>query len=66
LDFYRSRTLALGRLRRRLVERKGRKLGALQDVVVAEDGQLVAAIVANERVPFDAALRFAPERRSAA
>ena len=66
LDFYRSRTLALGGLRGRPVERKGRNLGALQDVVVAEDGQLVAAIVAGKRVPFDAALRFAPKRRSAA
>ena len=66
VDFYRSRTLALGALRGRPVERNGRKLGALQDVVVAEDGQLLAAIVAGERVPFDAALRFAPKRRSAA
>jgi uncharacterized protein YrrD len=66
LDFYRSRTLALGRLRGRPVERHGRKVGLLQDVVVAEDGQLVAAIVDNERVLFDAALRFAPQRRSAA
>ena len=66
LDFYRSHTLALSRLRGRTVERHGRKVGLLQDVVVAEDGQLVAAIVANERVPLDAALRFAPQRRSAA
>ena len=66
LDFYRSRTLALGGLRGRPVERKGRNLGALQDVVVAADGQLVAAIVTGKRVPFDAALRFAPKRRSAA
>lgn len=66
LDFYRSRTLALGGLRGRPVERKGRNLGALQDVVVAADGQLVAAIVAGKRIPFDAALRFAPKRRSAA
>jgi hypothetical protein len=66
LDFYRSRTLALGRLRGRPVERHGREVGLLPDVVVAEDGQLVAAIVANEHVPFDAALRFAPQRRSAA
>ena len=66
VDFYRSRTLALSGLRGRPVERNGRKLGALQDVVVAEDGQLLAAIVAGERVPFDAALRFAPKRRSAA
>ena len=66
LDFYRSHTLALSRLRGRTVERHGRKVGLLQDVVVAEDGQLVAAIVANERVPLDAPLRFAPQRRSAA
>ena len=66
LDFYRARTLALGRLRGRPVERHGRKVGLLQDVVVAGDGQLVAAIVENERIPFDAALRFAPKRRSAA
>jgi hypothetical protein len=66
LDFYRSRTLALGQLRGRAVERNGRQVGPLQDVIVAEDGELVAAIVENKRIPFDAALRFAPERRSAA
>ena len=66
VDFYRSRTLAFGALRGRPVERNGRKLGALQDVVVAKDGLLLAAIVAGKRVPFDAALRFAPKRRSAA
>ena len=66
LEFYRSRTLALGRLRGQPVDRHGRGVGLLQDVVVAEDGQLVAVIVENERVPFDAALRFAPQRRSAA
>jgi hypothetical protein len=66
LNFYRARTLALGRLRGRAVERKGTKVGLLQDVVVGEDGQLVAVIVENQRIPFDAALRFAPGRRSAA
>jgi hypothetical protein len=66
LEFYRSRALALGRLRGRTLERHGRKIGLLQDVVVAEDGQVVAAIVEGKRVPFDAALRFAPQRRSAA
>ncbi len=66
LDFYRARALALGRLRGRPVERHGRKIGLLQDVVVAGAGQLVAAIVANERIPFDGALRFTPARRSAA
>jgi uncharacterized protein YrrD len=66
LEFYRSRTLALSRLRGHPIERHGRKVGLLQDVVVAEDGHLVAAIVESERVPFDVALRFAPQRRSAA
>ena len=66
LDFYRSQTLALSRLRGGAVERHGRSVGQLRDVIVDEDGQLVAVIVENERVPFDAALRFAPQRRSAA
>jgi hypothetical protein len=66
LDFYRSRTLALSRLRGRPVEEKGRALGSLDDVVLVPDGRLVAAIVGSERIPFDDALRFAPERRSAA
>jgi len=66
LDFYRSRTLALSRLRDRVVERNGRQLGPLQDVVVAGDGRVVAAIVDHKRIAFDAGLRFAPKRRSAA
>ena len=66
LDFYRSRTLALGRLRGHPFERNGRQLGPLQDVIVADDGRLIAAIVENKRIPFDATLRFAPQRRSAA
>jgi hypothetical protein len=66
LDFYRSRTLALSGLRDGVLERDGRQLGQLQDLVVAEDGRVVAAIVDHERIPFDAGLRFAPKRRSAA
>ena len=66
LDFYRSRTLALSRLRDRVVERNGQQLGQLRDVVVAEDGRVVAAIVDHKRIPFDAGLTFAPRRRSAA
>jgi len=66
LDFYRSRTLALSRLRGGVVERNGRQLGPLRDVVVAEDGRVVAAIVGRDRIPFDVGLRFAPRRRSAA
>jgi hypothetical protein len=66
LDFYRSRTLALNRLRGAVVERNGRQLGPLRDVVVADDGRVVAAIVDQNRIPFEAGLRFAPKRRSAA
>jgi hypothetical protein len=66
LDFYRSRTLALSRLRGGVVERNGRPLGPLRDVVLAEDGRVAAAIVAEDRIPFDVGLRFAPRRRSAA
>ena len=66
LDFYRSRTLALSRLRNRVVERTGQQLGPLRDVVVAGDGRVVAAIVDHKRIPFDAGLTFAPKRRSAA
>jgi hypothetical protein len=65
-DFYHSRTLALSRLRGRAVELNGRQLGPLQDVVVAEDGRVIAAIVDGKRIPFDDGLRFAPRRRSAA
>jgi hypothetical protein len=66
LDFYRSRTLALSRLRGGVVERNGRQLGQLRDVVVADDGRLTAAIVDEDRIPFDVGLRIAPRRRSAA
>jgi len=65
-DFYRSRTLALSRLRGTVVELNGRQLGPLRDVVVAEDGRVIAAIVDGKRSPFDDGLRFAPRRRSAA
>jgi hypothetical protein len=34
--------------------------------VVAEDGRVVAAIVDEDRIPFDAGLQFVPRRRSAA
>jgi hypothetical protein len=67
LDFYRSRTLALSRLRGGVVEEQnGRQIGPLRDVVVARDGRVIAAIVDEKRIPFEAGLRFAPKRRSAA
>jgi hypothetical protein len=71
LDFYRSRTLALGALRGGSVERKGRdSVGTLVDVALVPDGELVALIVeqngSERRVPYDGTLVLAPKRRSAA
>lgn len=71
LDFYRSRTLALGTLRGRSVETKGRgSVGTLVDVVLAPDGALVALIVeqngSKRRVPYDGTLVLPSKRRSAA
>jgi hypothetical protein len=71
LDFYRSRTLALGALRGRAVERKRRGgVGTLVDVVLASGGELVALIVeqngSKRRVPYDGTLLLPPKRRSAA
>ena len=66
LDFYRSKTFALSTLRGRTVERKGRDLGALGDVVVDPMGELVAVVVAGKRIASDGELRFAAHRRSAA
>jgi len=66
LDFYRAQTLALSRLRGGTVELNGRPLGPLRDVVVSEDGRVIAAIVDEQRIPFDDGLRFALKRRSAA
>ena len=66
LHFYRSKTFALSTLRGRPVERKGRDLGALGDVVVDAAGELVAVMVAGKRIASDGELRFAANRRSAA
>jgi PRC-barrel domain len=67
LDFYRARTFRLSALRGRPVQRDGREVGKLHDVVFRSDGQLVAAILdGGRRLAFDGTLGFAPERRSAA
>jgi len=67
LDFYRARTFRLSALRGRPVQRDGRDVGKLRDVVLSSDGRLVAAILDDgRRVPFDGTLHVAPERRSAA
>jgi hypothetical protein len=66
LLFYRSKTFALSTLRGRSVQRKRRDLGALGDVVVDAAGELVAVVVAGQRIASDGELRFAANRRSAA
>ena len=66
LDFYRSKTFALSALRGRPVERKGRELGLLGDVVVGSAGELRSILVSGKRVPADGELRFGGKRRSAA
>ena len=66
LHFYRSRTFALSTLRGRSVQRKSRDLGALEDVVIDAAGELVAVVVAGQRIVSDGELRFAANRRSAA
>lgn len=66
LLFYRSKTFALSALRGRPVQRKGRDLGALGDIVVDAAGELVAVVVAGQRIASDGELRFAANRRSAA
>jgi hypothetical protein len=70
LDFYRARAVSLSALRGRRVERRGRSLGTLRDLVIAVDGELRAVVVEadgrTERLPYEDALRVAPESRSAA
>jgi hypothetical protein len=67
LAFYRSRAFALSSLRGRAVTRRGIAVGTLRDVVFALSGELLAVLLAGgERIPFDATLGLAPERRSAA
>lgn len=66
LHFYRSKTFGLSVLRGRPVQRKGRDLGAVGDVVVGAAGELVAVVVGGKRITSDGELRFAANRRSAA
>jgi hypothetical protein len=70
LQFYRSRTFALGSFRGRPVERHGQVEGTLVDVAFGPDGTPVAVIVERdgrrERLPFDGTIRLAPGTRHAA
>jgi hypothetical protein len=66
LVFYRERTAALATLRGKDVQRSGRLLGVLEDVVVGRDGTLAAIVVDDQQVPFDESVRIETDRRSAA
>jgi hypothetical protein len=70
LDFYRSRTVALSALRGAAVQRGGKELGRLVDVVIGSAGELRAMLVDQHgrtvRIPYDATLAIAPRRRTAA
>jgi hypothetical protein len=44
-DFYRDRTSSLRSLKGRHVERRGRDLGELQDVLVSDEGEIEAFLV---------------------
>ena len=71
LAFYRKRAFALASLRGRPVERNGKAIGTLADVVVGRDGMLAEVILEpagddEERVPFDETVRLRPGSRSAA
>lgn len=50
-DFYRGRTSSLRALRGKDVQRSGRRLGALRDVVVTAEGEIEALVVEAEGEP---------------
>jgi hypothetical protein len=70
LDFYRTRTLALGEMRGRSVDQGGRDVGRLRDVVLDSSGALVAVVVEADgltsRIAAEETLKVAPRRRTAA
>lgn len=50
--FYRERGHALSELRGSAVAREGQEAGRLDDVVVGDEGELIALVLDGERVPF--------------
>jgi hypothetical protein len=69
LAFYRTRAFALTSLRGRPVERGGREVGVLEDVVVRSDGSLQQLVVAGNGetlLTFDETVRVGAGSRSAA
>ena len=70
LAFYRARSFGLATLRGRGVERSGRPVGTLVDVIVASDGSVPELVVdaagSETRIPYDEKVRVVPKNRSAA
>lgn len=69
LAFYKTRAFTLTSLRGRPVERRGRAVGVLDDIVLRSDGsieQLVVAGAGEEMLAFDETVRVAAGSRSAA
>ena len=66
LAFYQARTAPLTALRGMAVRRPHRELGALDDVVVASDGSLVAVVIDDHELSFDDQVEIELESRSAA
>jgi hypothetical protein len=69
LAFYKRKGRMLGTLRGATVARGRDDLGALRDLLLAEDGTIEAVVVADARlgervVPFDDSLRVRPARRT--
>lgn len=70
LAFYRARSFDLAALRGTAVERAGRPVGTLVDVVVSSDGAVTELVVdaagSQTRIAYDGTIRIAPKNRSAA
>ena len=66
LVFYRERTVALAALRGKDVQRDGRFLGVLEDVVVRTDCTLVAVVADGRELPLDETLQIQHGKRAAA
>ncbi len=67
LGFYRARAFSLAALRGRPVMRKQTSVGALHDIIFRTDGTLLRIeLESGERIPYEASLRFATARRTAA
>jgi hypothetical protein len=66
LAFYRARTASLSALRGTAVQRTGRELGTLEDVVVGSDGSVDAVVIDERELPLDEHVQIELESRAAA